>query len=46
MTQNVSLQIMRACEVEFGLQHDALVGRCIPAASELRILYYPPVSVE
>jgi isopenicillin N synthase-like dioxygenase len=37
---------MRACEVGFGMPENALVERCEPAASELRLLYYPPVSVE
>jgi isopenicillin N synthase-like dioxygenase len=46
VAQNVSLEIMRACEVGFGMEDGALVERCIPAASELRLLYYPPVSVE
>ena len=46
LAQKASLEIMRACEVGFGLQRNALVDRCTPAASELRMLYYPPVSVE
>ena len=43
--QKVSLNIMRACEVGFGMPRNSLVDRCIPAASELRLLYYPPVSI-
>jgi isopenicillin N synthase-like dioxygenase len=44
--QRLSLDIMRACEVGFDMPNNALVGRCQPAASELRLLHYPPVSVE
>ncbi|KAJ5965377.1 gibberellin 20-oxidase [Penicillium waksmanii] len=46
MVQGVSLEIMRACEVGFGLPENSLVGLCTPAASELRMLHYPPVSLE
>lgn len=46
LVQEVSLDIMRACEVGFGMPENSLVDRCIPAASELRLLHYPPVSLE
>ncbi|GLI80601.1 hypothetical protein PoHVEF18_008956 [Penicillium ochrochloron] len=46
LVQDVSLDIMRACEVGFGMPENSLVDRCIPAASELRMLHYPPVSLE
>ena len=45
LAQSVSLEIMRACEVGWGMEENALVSRCIPAASELRMLHYPSVSV-
>ncbi|KAF2839731.1 putative gibberellin 20-oxidase [Patellaria atrata CBS 101060] len=44
--QNVCLDIMRACEVGFHMETGTLVEKCIPAASELRMLYYPEVAVE
>lgn len=37
---------MRACEVGWEMEENSLVSRCIPAASELRLLHYPPVSVK
>lgn len=37
---------MRACEVGFGMPDNSLVERCQPPASELRMLYYPPVSLD
>ncbi|KAJ5884031.1 gibberellin 20-oxidase [Penicillium subrubescens] len=46
LVQDVSLDIMRACEVGFKMPENSLVDRCIPAASELRLLHYPPVSLE
>ncbi|KAJ5157216.1 gibberellin 20-oxidase [Penicillium canariense] len=46
IAQEVSRHIMRACEVGFGMPRNSLVERCIPSASELRMLHYPPVSVE
>ena len=45
LVQSISLDIMRACEVGWGMEGDALVSRCIPAASELRMLHYPCVSI-
>ncbi|KAB8075260.1 putative gibberellin 20-oxidase [Aspergillus leporis] len=46
LAQEASLNIMRACEVGFEMPENSLVERCEPAASELRMLYYPPVSVD
>jgi isopenicillin N synthase-like dioxygenase len=46
LVQNLSLEIMRACEVGFGMPENALVSRCQPAASELRLLHYPAVSIK
>jgi isopenicillin N synthase-like dioxygenase len=46
VAQEASLNIMRACEVGFGMPEKSLVSRCVPAASELRLLYYPPVSLK
>ena len=37
---------MRACEVGFGMPEGSLVERCQPPASELRLLYYPQVSID
>lgn len=49
--QRISLQIMEACEVGlrqngYDLPEGTLTGRCIPAASELRLNHYPPVTIE
>ena len=46
LCQKVSLQIMQALELGLRLPKGALVSRCIPAASELRVLHYPPVNIE
>lgn len=46
LAQSVSLSIMRACEVGWDMEEDALVSRCVPAASELRLLHYPCVSLD
>ena len=37
---------MSACELGLHIPKDTLVNKCIPAASELRMLHYPPVSIE
>ena len=37
---------MRACEVGWGMKSNTLVSRCVPAASELRLLHYPQVDAE
>lgn len=44
--QQVSLQIMEACEVGLHLPPGTLVQKCMPAASEIRLNYYPPVSLQ
>lgn len=44
--QKVSLRIIAAVEVGLDLEPGALVDRCCPAASEIRMNRYPPVSVE
>jgi isopenicillin N synthase-like dioxygenase len=44
--QKVSLLVMEAMEVGLQLPIGSLVSRCVPAASELRVLHYPPVSLE
>lgn len=44
--QNISLQIVAAIEVGLSLEAGALVSRCCPAASEIRMNRYPPVSTE
>ncbi|MCJ1250454.1 hypothetical protein MMC30_007682 [Trapelia coarctata] len=44
--QKTSLQIMEAMEVGLKLDPGILVQRCIPAASEIRLNHYPPVSLE
>lgn len=44
--QGISLQIMAAMEVGLSLESGALMGRCCPAASEIRMNRYPPVSME
>ncbi|KAK2606644.1 hypothetical protein N8I77_005378 [Diaporthe amygdali] len=44
--QEISLRIVAAIEVGLGLQPRALVRRCCPAASEIRMNRYPPVSME
>ena len=46
LCQQVGLQIMEACEMGMHLPPGTLVQRCIPAASELRLNYYPAVSVQ
>lgn len=43
--QNLSIDIMRALELGLELSPGALVQRCIPAASELRLNHYPKVSL-
>ena len=43
--QKASLTIMEACEVGLDLAPGTLVERCTPAASELRLNHYPPVSI-
>ena len=35
---------MRACEIGWDMEETSLVSRCIPAASELRLLHYPSIS--
>ncbi|KAF2176515.1 oxidoreductase [Zopfia rhizophila CBS 207.26] len=42
----VSIQIMEALEIGLKLPMGALVDRCTPAHSELRILHYPPVRIQ
>ena len=44
--QKISLQIMEACEVGLDLPPGTLVERCTPAASELRLNHYPPITIE
>lgn len=44
--QEASLKIIAAIELGLGLQSGALVERCRPAYSEIRMNRYPPVSVE
>lgn len=44
--QGISLLIVAAIEAGLSLEPGALVGRCCPAASEIRINRYPPVSME
>lgn len=44
--QEISLRIVAAIEVGLSLEPGALVGRCCPAASEIRMNWYPPVSTE
>ena len=44
--QKVSLQIIEACEVGLELPPGTLVERCTPAASELRLNRYPPVTID
>ncbi|KAB8364868.1 hypothetical protein FH972_024728 [Carpinus fangiana] len=46
VAQQTSLRIMQACEVGLHVPPGTLVQRCLPAASELRMLYYPPVSMD
>ncbi|EKG12019.1 Major facilitator superfamily [Macrophomina phaseolina MS6] len=46
LCQKVSLQVMSALELGLHLPTGALVNRCIPAASELRLNHYPSVSIE
>ncbi|KAI9751562.1 MAG: electron carrier [Chaenotheca gracillima] len=43
--QDASLQIVEAMEVGLKLERGTLVDRCIPAASEIRLNHYPPVSM-
>lgn len=42
----VSIQIMEALELGLKLPQGALVQRCLPAHSELRVLHYPPVPIQ
>ena len=44
--QDVSLRIMESIEVGLQLPSGTLLNRCIPAASEIRLNHYPPVSME
>ncbi len=44
--QDISLQIMAAMELGLELDNGTLVDRCVPAASEIRLNHYPPVSLE
>ncbi|PQE28628.1 gibberellin 20-oxidase protein [Rutstroemia sp. NJR-2017a BBW] len=44
--QDLCLAIMEACEVGLRLPAGTLTRRCQPSASELRLNYYPPVSVD
>lgn len=44
--QRTSLDIIRACEIGLGLPEGALAKRCIPMASEIRLVHYPPSSIE
>lgn len=46
MLQDTCLQIMAAMEIGLKLTPGALVSRCIPAASEVRLNHYPAVSLE
>jgi isopenicillin N synthase-like dioxygenase len=46
LCQKISLQIMEALEVGLRLPKGALVERCTRAASELRVLHYPSVSIK
>ena len=43
--QNVCIVIMKAMELGLKLGPGALVRRCIPAASEIRLNHYPKVSL-
>ena len=45
MSQEISLQIMQAMEIGLGLPRHTLEDRCKPAASEIRLNYYPEVEV-
>ncbi|CAD6593810.1 MAG: hypothetical protein ASARMPREDX12_007681 [Alectoria sarmentosa] len=44
--QQACLEIMSACEVGLHIPEGTLLNSCIPAASELRMLHYPAVSIE
>lgn len=44
--QDVSLQILTAVEVGLKLVPGTLIGRCIPAAGEIRLNHYPKVSLD
>lgn len=44
--QQFCLQIMEACEIGMHLPPGTLIRRCVPATSELRLNYYPAVSIQ
>ena len=44
--QDACLQIVSAIELGLGLAPNTLIVRCSPAASELRLLYYPSISLK
>ncbi|KAB8276877.1 non-heme dioxygenase in morphine synthesis N-terminal [Aspergillus parasiticus SU-1] len=43
--QSLCLDIMSACEIGCRVPEGTFLKRCVPAASELRYNYYPPVSL-
>ncbi|KAE8139830.1 Clavaminate synthase-like protein [Aspergillus pseudotamarii] len=43
--QNLCLDVMSACEIGCDVPEGTFVRRCMPASSELRYNYYPPVSL-
>jgi isopenicillin N synthase-like dioxygenase len=44
--QQVSLDIIKVCELGLDLPKGTLERKCIPAASEIRLVHYPPSSIE
>jgi isopenicillin N synthase-like dioxygenase len=46
LLQRTCLQILEAMEVGLNLSPGTLRQRCLPAASEIRLNYYPPVSLD
>ncbi|KAI1759471.1 Clavaminate synthase-like protein [Hypoxylon sp. FL1150] len=41
----VCITLVKALEVAFGVEDGSLVERCIPAATDLRLTHYPPITV-
>ncbi|KAM3064944.1 hypothetical protein ACMFMG_011228 [Clarireedia jacksonii] len=43
---DVCLTLVKALEVGFGLDSGALIERCIPSATDLRLTHYPEISMK
>lgn len=41
----VCITLVKALEAAFGVEDGSLVERCIPAATDLRLTHYPPITV-